>query len=90
MNIGYPISLENLGILHDHSFYFDICLIIFPELNIKIIKISEESSFTESQKLQKLLELLTEELQINLVALSATQILAGHSAHLYHFLNVLK
>jgi hypothetical protein len=43
-----------------------------------------------SKKIQKLLELLTEELQINLAALSGNEILKGHFIHVYQFLKVLK
>lgn len=63
MNIGYPISLQNLQVLLDHTFYFDICCIIFPELSLKIAKIHEDSGLDPAHKMQQLLELLTEELQ---------------------------
>lgn len=90
MNIAYPISLTNLSCLQDYSFYFDICALIFPEFSIKIIRIAEQSDLTPAACMQKLLELLTEELQINLAALSGREILKGFTIHLYQFLNILK
>ncbi len=39
LNAGYPRYIENDSILADPQAYFDICQRIFPEMNIKLIKI---------------------------------------------------
>jgi len=38
-NAGYTRYFEDESILMQHEPYFDICQLIFSELNIKIIKI---------------------------------------------------
>lgn len=43
VNANYQTDYDiiSLNILLDCDFYFDICQIIFPEFNIKLIKIKE-------------------------------------------------
>lgn len=41
INANYPCDYNDLNILLTCDFYFDVCRIIFPELNIKLVKIKE-------------------------------------------------
>jgi hypothetical protein len=41
INIALPRYIENISILLDPEFYFEVSQIIFPELQMKIIKIQE-------------------------------------------------
>jgi hypothetical protein len=59
INAHYPRYIKNLNILVEYEFYFDICQIIFPWFNIKLIKIKENEELTPGQKMQKLIELLS-------------------------------
>ena len=58
INTAFPRYIEDLEILLEDTFYFDICQRIFPSLKIKIIKITENLSLTSAEKLQQLINLL--------------------------------
>lgn len=75
--------------LIDHEIYFDICQIIFPELNIKLIKIQEYHGLNSTQKLQYLIDLLAQELHIDLSYISGNAIMNYDLEHIHKFLDLL-
>ena len=48
INTAFPRYVEDLEILLEDTFYFDICQRIFPSLKIKIIKITENKVLTSA------------------------------------------
>ncbi len=56
---GYPKYIESAEVLLNYEIYFDICQIIFNELSIKIIKIESNKSAGPTEKLQMLIDLLS-------------------------------
>lgn len=44
INAGIDYEIDNLDILLEHEFYFEICERIFPEIMINLLRISEDES----------------------------------------------
>lgn len=86
---GYPRYFESKDSLVDPQIYFDICQIIFPELNIKLIKIQEYRPNSPTQKLQFLIELLSKQLEIDLSDISGEAIMNYDFEHIHKFLDLL-
>lgn len=90
INTGIDYEIENLDILLEQDFYFDICERIFPQQNISLLKIAEDPELNEVQKMNRLLTLLNKELQIDLSEISGQEILKGHLIHMHKLMRILE
>lgn len=91
INAHYPCNLGNLNILFEYEFYFDICQIIFPEFNIKLVKIKESEELEAGEKMDRLIAMLGDELEIDLSSIKGAEVIRGENiAHVHRFLQFLE
>jgi hypothetical protein len=87
-NAGYSRCIKE-DMLIDYCTYFDICQLIFSELSIKIIKIQENKKATPGQKLQGLINLLSQELELDEFDIAGEEIVTFNAEHIQRFLEIL-
>lgn len=84
-NCGLRVRIEGVDVLRDDKIYIEMCKILFPEDNIKLIKISQNHGST-AQKIQALLDYLSRLYGIDLSHISAEAIVRGSTKHIQHML----
>ena len=69
---------DDPNILIDYHLYFDICQLIFPELNIPLIKLREQEGLEDAQKMQQLIDMLSEVLEVDLDNVSGEEVVGSN------------
>ncbi len=87
-NTQYPYYFNDERCLADHKTYIDLCKYIFPELKEGFLAI-ENSHLQPPEKLNHLLTILSDELNIDLSKVNGSEILRYNLGHIHRFLVIL-
>lgn len=84
-NCGLRVRIEGFDVLCDDKIYFEMCKILFPGDNIKLLKLSQ-SHASPAQKIQALLGYFQHHYGIDLSHISGEGIERGSVKHIRHML----
>ena len=89
LNAGYHRYIDSIDILSEAEFYLEICQLIFPEINISLVKILEDNTMNCGKKLQELIDQLSKLLKFDLKDLSGEEIVKGNPKQIFWLLDLL-
>lgn len=88
-NRGLRIRIQGPECLRDEAFYIDMCKILFPGQNIRLIKLSD-ARLSAGQKIQAVINYITDETGMELGHIEGEAIAQGSLVHTRHLLQFLE